>query len=926
MIQKLCTYNTRFVKLVGFLVVCGLFSPLYATRRARIRKHKQQLAMLAEEVEAPIEQQLGIPQISEPPQIEVYVPTEEIVEEPTVETDLVEEQEIVEEKEKEKEEEPEIIDEIELYFENADLINFVQQIEEIFDITFITDDNLDPIPQGGRSLRGNKISYRTIKPISRAQAWNTFTTFLNIAGFNIIPQSVDRTYRIAPIAVAQKGPLKTYIGVDATTLPDSDELIRFVYFIENNTVDAIRTVIDQFRSSNAPALYLQEHKGFILTDLSYNIKKLMEIVRELDKISMPESLSVLKLRRADAKEVKDLYDTLTQKEQDQRFGPRPHLNRRQPEALALPENVTLIAEPRTNSLIILGPQNARERIEQFIIKNIDVELDQAYSPLHSYQLRYANAESIANIMNDVTQFGRDTEAGRSGGVRGGDQYMRPISFVAEPTTNRLIIKGHYDDYLKAIEVIKTLDIDQPQIAIEVLILSIDIAKNKELGTQLRSKLTEGTDGLLGKNVKFQTSGLFAGRDIPSGIVQKVGTDAEVPGVRRLLGNLLNLVVGAPAGNTVIALGEDLCGVWGIMQMLETVANVQLVSNPFLIATNNKEATVELGETRRVVTSQAVDSDNVQNTLNAFGSDEANLVVNVKPQINSDGMIVLDLDITIDNFVSPLPQSPTKNTKNIKTSATLANKQVLAIGGLVRNSISNTMSKTPLLGDIPILGWFFKNKRKREQKQNLLILVSTRIIEPTDPTDLTIYNTKHTDEYRKTISELGILTEERDPIHKLFFSPRPDSTEKIVDDFLFARKNNPGSARVKRIRKKQAEAAEKIARQDLIRKIERLSEIDDVPKPKVIKKPITESFKVVQAKTTPIDTKIPQISNELIPKTTSKPEAPSQTIVQNEPLEPINNAPTRSRSQELKSTLQSKKRTNLALTELLPLDVQQGGRT
>ena len=129
---------------------------------------------------------------------------------------------------------------IELYFENADLQNFIKQIEDLFDITFIMDDSLEPLPQNAKSLKGNKITYRTEKPITRARAWSVFNTFLNIAGFAIIPHTNERTYRIMPITQAQRGPVPTYIGVSATTLPDTDELIRYVYFLENNTIDSLK--------------------------------------------------------------------------------------------------------------------------------------------------------------------------------------------------------------------------------------------------------------------------------------------------------------------------------------------------------------------------------------------------------------------------------------------------------------------------------------------------------------------------------------------------------------------------------------------------------------------------------------------------------------------------------------------------------------
>lgn len=712
---------------------------------------------------------------------------------------------------------------IELYFENADLVNFIKQIEDLFDISFIMDDALEPLPQNAKSLKGNKITYRTEKPVTRARAWSIFNTFLNIAGFAIIPHPNPRTYRIVPVAQAQRGPVPTYIGVPSETLPETDELIRYVYFLENNTVEGIRSVVEQFRSTASTAVYLNEHRGFILTDIAYNIKKLMEIVHELDKVAMPESLSVLKLRQADAKQIKELYESLTGGDKNS-IGPRPPAmaQKKSSSALALPENVTIIAEPRTNSLILLGPKAAREQIEEFV-KTIDVSIDQAYSPVHTYQLKYANATTIAEIMNNVTKFGSDTEAGKSGGVRGGDKYMRPMSFIAEPATNTLIVRAHYEDFIKAEKVIQQLDEDQPQVAIEVLILAVQAKTQKELGAQIRSKidsnLSGGVSNLLGDNIKFQTSGLFAGNNTPSKIVQK--TTPGSFGVKRLLGNLLDLVSNAGVGNTIISMGEDLCGVWGIMQLLETVTNVQLVSNPFLIATNKTPAQVEVGQTRRVQTAIVAGATQTSE-ISAFGDESANLNVQITPQINSDGMIILNLEINVDTFTDGANlTSATKDTRKIKTSAIVANKQVLAIGGLIREVTNENMNKTPLLGDIPILGWLFKNKQKTREEQNLLVLISTRIIEPTNQKDLGMYNDKHLDQYHKNLNLLE-MSNGRDPIHKLFFQA-DSSTEKLGDDFIFKRKQKRRSGRGKmkeKLVQAQQEAEIKASRQMAIAQAEK----------------------------------------------------------------------------------------------------------
>jgi general secretion pathway protein D len=665
---------------------------------------------------------------------------------------------------------------IELNFENADLQNFIKQIEDIFEVTFMSDDDLQPLPQGRKSIKGNKISFKTNYPLSKKETWNLFLSFLDIAGFTAIVQADPKFFRITTIETARKSPLPTFIGVDYTTLPNTDEIIRYVYFLENASTETIKGIIEPLRSSSSQGFVeLKEHKGFILTDKAYNIKMLMKIIKELDKVSIPESMTILKLRNADAKQVQDLYTSLLPKEEaTSRF-----FTKKQPTSLYFPENTRIIAEPRTNTLILLGPTDAIKKIENFIVKYIDIELDQAYSPLYTYQLKYADAATIADIMNNVTAFGKETEAGKHGGVRGADQYMRPMAFIPEKETNRLIIKGYYEDYLKAKNIIDKLDEAQPQVAIEVLIVSVDINNNKSLGAQLRSK-EPGPNGLLGNNIKFQTSGLYN----TSGIVTQTDTAGQPlgSGVNKLLGNLLNLVTGASVGTTLLTLGRDTLGVWGIFQALHTITDAEIISNPFLLATNNTKATVALGEERRVVTSQVVGGSTT--TVNGIGADDALLKVTITPQINSDGMIVLKLDITIDDFIVPNdPTSAQKTTRNITTNAIVANKEVLALGGLIRNNITTQEMKVPILGNIPILGWFFKNKTKKEEKTNLLILISSRIIEPKGDKEVEEFTNERIADYRNTIDEMTSPADRRDPIQRLFFQDKLERAQGTVEKFV-----------------------------------------------------------------------------------------------------------------------------------------------
>ncbi len=685
---------------------------------------------------------------------------------------------------------------IEFQFEDADLTNVITQMAELFNVTFISDDAVSPLPKGAKALKGNKISFKTNKQLSKKEAWELFVTFMSISELALVPQAEPNIYRIVTVPSAQRSPIPTYIGVKPNVLPDSDQLVRYLYFVANIPVDTIKNIIDQLRSNASTFIVLSDLNAFVLTDRAYNIKSLMDIVTELDRVTLPQSMSVLKLRRAEADTVKKLYDSILQGDQTS-ITARLFPARKESNVMYFNENVRMVAEKRTNALILLGPQDAIKKLEDFITKFVDIELgEETFSPLRVYQLKYADAATIVPILNELVAFGKGTPAGDVGGIRAGDKYFKPMSFTPETATNSIVVKGDEEDWLRIKEIIASIDTPQAQIAVEMLILTVTLDDNRQLGTQLRTKTPGGTTGLTGPNVKYQTSGIAFG-GTPNSF--SLNDNANAPGVQRLLGNLVSLVSNAGPGNTVVTLGSDLFGVWGIFNVLQKITNTQVVSNPFLIATNNQTAHIEVGEIRRVVSSTVITAGA---PANSFSDNKAALTIDVKPQINSDGMIVLDLDIKIDDFTNPFQfNDATKTIRQVKTTTLVADKEILALGGLVKNTVITNTSQVPILGSIPILGWLFKNKQKEAINQSLLILISTHIIPPEASHKVLAMTKEKVNNYYGTLSEMINPADSRDIIHRSFFTGQESDTEKVLEDFIFKRTEIETPLKEKKNRKK-----------------------------------------------------------------------------------------------------------------------------
>ncbi|MBA3954890.1 hypothetical protein H0X48_06230 [Candidatus Dependentiae bacterium] len=683
-------------------------------------------------------------------------------------------------------------------FENRQLKDFLKFLENALKITIILPDNLDPAPNNF-VVEGTKISFESKFPLTRKQLWELAQTFLDMSGFALIPTSEKRTYRVVASTSATPGgpsanrePLPTFIGVDPDYLPNDDSKIRYVYFVENADLETIRSVIDTLKSSSSgPTITFPTLRAIIITDKSSNIKSLTQILQELDKVTMPETLEIIKLRRTDSVKVANLYNELIGKAGNapqQPFNPFYGAARRTPTTQYFTPATRVFAEPRTNSLIVLGTRDNVKRLEEFIVKEIDKEATVPFAPLHIYQLKYIQSDSIADILTKVIQGFNgapdNQAAAQYGGVRDGNKFFRnSVKITSEPSGNRLVINADYEEYLKLSEILEKIDVEQPQVALKVLILNVDLTNDKQLGTQLRSKVdccdgSGGADAVLGRNVNFQTSGPVTGPIVQNPIAV-TGTNQVVNGAQRLLGNLIQLAQGAATGSTLITLGQDMFGVWGIIKALEAFTRVSVIANPFLITNHKYKAEVSVGQTRRVLGSTVVSG-------NASGDGQvdiaANLTVSITPQISYDDMITLDIYVSLEQFTSTDVTNGNRLIRRISTEALVADKEVLALGGFIQDQVLENETKVPLLGDIPLIGWLFKQKTKTISRTSLLILISPEIIRPHEPEVARSFTQHKINDAKELLYEMRKPYERRDPLHRFIFRDHQDKEASKIDKF------------------------------------------------------------------------------------------------------------------------------------------------
>lgn len=609
-----------------------------------------------------------------------------------------------------------------LNFVNTDIINVLKYFEELFKVVFITDDAIQPVSPQGKSLYGSKINFTSNKPLSKQDAWNVLITLLELSGVTLQPGSMNGVYRVVTIAKDSlqnynRGPLPTFIGVDESMLPESDMRIRFVYQVKNTNLEATSNLIKTMQSPASPdPIIIKEMNAVLFVDRVFNIRTILAVINELDKMIAPEEISVIRLKNASASTIVELYKNLIKEETGGQPIPRIAGSKRTDLVTYFDPQIRLIPDQRNNLIIALGSKEGLKRVEEFIISFQDITPKSNYLPVHTYLLKYTQAEAAASVLKQAIGFKSDSDAGKYNGVRNNEKYLSEVFILAEPNTNSLLITCSEENYAYIYDVLQSIDIEPRQAAVDIVIVSIEIEKMKQLGAQLRSNNNDG--------LNFQTGML----DKTIGVVGNYPTDELLSGPKRLLGNLLNLVSGdvPAAGSTIVSLGKDEHGVWGLVKMLETQVNAKIINNPFIVITDKYEGHINVGETRRIASTSITNANNEQQS---YTSDEASLNIKMTANIN-DEKVFINLDITNSIFTSPEGNSVSagnKTTRNINTSVLVNNNDMIAIGGLIVDHSSESNNRVPWLHKIPFLGAFFANEAHQDRKSMLIIFIEPKII-------------------------------------------------------------------------------------------------------------------------------------------------------------------------------------------------------
>ncbi len=594
---------------------------------------------------------------------------------------------------------PEIITSFD--FPNVDIIELTKHMQKLTGLNLII---------STKDVKG-KITILAPTPITVGDAWKAYITALNMNNLTLV--KTGAFYKIVNARNVRYHLGKIYTG---SFTPDTDNYVLRIVPLKNISSTEVYRQFRPLMTRNGRILEIKQTNTLIIQDTGANINRLVKLIRYLDVPGHDETLHIIPVKHSSAQEIAALLNKITGSKGKSSSRFRSRTSKTSTKDAKGFSNI--IAEERTNSIIALATAEGAKSLKA-LIKKLDFEnISHGAGKVHVLYLKYGNAEDLNKTLTTLISGARSTSkrsrsrfSSRSTSSSGSNIFTSEVKISADKENNALVIIASPTDYLTIKNVIKKLDVPRDQVYVEGMIMETNVGKDNTFGINILSAY--GSDGLSKTGFTTKGSGLI---NLMAGTIPSMG----------------GFFAGFGAGRKVEVELEgkkyNVRGINGIITAIASSSNTNVLATPQILALDNEEAEFEIGETVPVPV-----KTNATNGTSTTSLDEKKVTLKLKltPQINKvTRMVKLKINFKMDDFSQREVRGNegyAVNTRNANTVVVVRDRDTMALGGLMRDSIMYSVSKVPLLGDIPILGWLFKHKSKSIVKRNLLIFLTPKIL-------------------------------------------------------------------------------------------------------------------------------------------------------------------------------------------------------
>ncbi|NQV85782.1 MAG: type II secretion system secretin GspD [Woeseiaceae bacterium] len=563
---------------------------------------------------------------------------------------------------------------ISLNWKDADIRIVVEAVSEATGKNFI----LDPRVTG-------KVNLLSAEPMSKEAFYEAFLSILQVHGY--IAVESGNLIKILPDATARQFPMPSNVQGAA----GADDMVTQVIQVQNvnamQLVPILRPLIPQYG-------HMVAHSGsnmLIISDRAGNLARMVSIIRRID-LASDDDIEVISMQNASASEIVRILTALTQSQ-------RPD---------DAPVTTSLVADPRTNSVLIGGDKSDRLRLRT-LIAHLDTPLEDGGDTQVRY-LQYADAEELAGkLQSHFTS----QAAGQAPGV--GAASGDSVSVWADTQTNALIMNAPPKVMRSLMQIVDKLDIRRAQVLVEAIIVEIIADKNNQFG------VTWAVEGS-GSNAPIAVTN-FPGT---TGVVQLATAAAGGAITGDLIGNGITVGVGR--------LSDSGVSFAAILSALQGDANTNIISTPSIVTTDNEEATLSVGQEVPFVTGSFSNTGSVGGAVNPFQTinrEQVGVKLSITPKINDGDAMELKISQEISNIAqSAAAVDLITNQRTIETTVIVDDGEILVLGGLIEDTLLESDQSVTFLGKIPVLGALFRSRSTTKKKTNLMIFIRAKIMRDT----------------------------------------------------------------------------------------------------------------------------------------------------------------------------------------------------
>lgn len=610
-----------------------------------------------------------------------------------------------------------------LRFDNADIYEVLQAVlGEMLHLNFI----VDPTIQG-------KVTINTQGTVSQADIFNLLESVLSLNGLSIIRDG--KLYKVVKDANAPRDTLAF------EALGEGSPLIQIIplKFVQGS---ALINTLKNFIGPQAGITNDPTNKYLVIADRAGNVSKILDLVKVLDVDYLKHvKIKLIQIQKGDALEMAREMETL--------FKTSGMFNWPGTE----PNKIFFMPINRMNALLVASGNEAVLDAAEKWIKTLDDEpKDGIGSSIHVHTIENSTAVRVANILRQIyggapiAPTGSDpTKTIIKGSVPGvstaaavgttGPGLSGSVQIIPDEATNTLVIKASPQDYLQIKKVIERIDLIPRQVLIQVMVAEVQLNDATQFGIEWWLRSNKGS--INGRPISEQAA---LGSGLVSANPVKLGTPGSLPAG-------LNYMVFNGVGDIV-----------GMFNALSQTTDVNILSSPHVMASDGREAKIEVGKdvptiTQTVAVPSATTTTTGLTTSNSIQYRTVGILLNVKPHVNASGLVSL----TLAQEVSTLSEETVKGTdspvftkRKVETEVTLEEGKTLMIAGLIQDNTNNISKGLPGLKDVPVLGYLFGAKSDKRDKTELMVTITPYVVRNREEGD------RVTESFRDSVSSLKRL--------------------------------------------------------------------------------------------------------------------------------------------------------------------------